>query len=132
MLKRFRSAAEHTDHASWFATRANKLHKLHKLHSKAMWEKMVKQHDVNHCEHSAFLPGSLVPRSLLDFISQLWKKNLTWLRDKIWEWPGNEASYQAPPSQLFGSIVYIMCLKARRSLHETEAMNTLIPLLDYM
>ena len=106
VLKRFRSAAEHTDHASWFATRADK---LHKLHSKAMWEEMVKAAwCVNHCEHSAFLPGSLVPWSFPDFIHLPRLRgfdfiHLPWLRDKIWEWPGSEASYQAPPSQLFGS-----------------------------
>ena len=33
--------------------------------------------------------GSLVPRPLPDFISQPWRKK--WLRDKIWEWPGDEA-----------------------------------------
>ena len=41
------------------------------------------------------LSGSLVSRPLPDFISQLWgkKKNefSPQLRDKIWEWPGNEA-----------------------------------------
>ena len=31
---------------------------------------------------------SLVPRPLPDFISQLWRK----MRDKIWEWPGDEAT----------------------------------------
>ena len=37
---------------------------------------------------------SLVPRPLLDFITQLWRKinfSLS-LCDKIWEWPGNEAN----------------------------------------
>ena len=29
----------------------------------------------------------LIPRPLPDFISQLW------LRDKIWEWPGDEAKH---------------------------------------
>ena len=32
------------------------------------------------------MQSSLVPRPLPDFISQLWRQ----LRDKIWEWPGDE------------------------------------------
>ena len=37
--------------------------------------------------------GSLVPRPLPDFISQPWRKVdfSPQLRDKIWEWPGDEA-----------------------------------------
>ena len=54
--------------------------------------------------------ASLVPRPLLDFISQLWKKLL---RDKIWERPGDEANYnnsQDPDpgkGQLGGSFWYL-------------------------
>ena len=52
---------------------------------------------------------SLVPRPLPDFISQLWRKLRFYLtavektqvfstaaRDKIWEWPGNEAIVYTP------------------------------------
>ena len=35
--------------------------------------------------------SSLFPRPLPDFISQSWRKIELRLRDKIWEWPGNEA-----------------------------------------
>ena len=46
--------------------------------------------------HTIVYPASLVPRPLRDFISQPWRKIdfSPWLRDKIWEWPGDEASIQ--------------------------------------
>ena len=43
---------------------------------------------------------SLLPRPLPDFISQPWRKTdfSLQLRDKIWEWPGNEAISLLPYS----------------------------------
>ena len=40
---------------------------------------------------------SLVPRPLPDFISQPWRK--VGLRDKIWEWPGDEAMTAVLPGE---------------------------------
>ena len=39
--------------------------------------------------------GNTRPRPLPDFISQPWRKLHVRLRDKIWEWPGDEARYKS-------------------------------------
>ena len=52
--------------------------------------------------HACKLPSlyhSLVPRPLLDFISQPRRTGFSpWPRDKVWEWPGDEAT----TTRLFG------------------------------
>ena len=50
-----------------------------------------------HQEHSWV--ASPVPRQLPDFILEPWRTDFSsWLWDKIWEWPGDEASSWLEPS----------------------------------
>ena len=49
--------------------------------------------------NALFIHSSLVPRPLPDFISQL--------RDKIWEWPGDEAMFILHMCMLYSCACYI-------------------------
>ena len=67
---------------------ANKLDRARRLLLRTV--DLVSDDDAATNRESSILLGrcSLVPRPLPDFISQPWRKKL---RDKIWEWPGDEA-----------------------------------------